>query len=845
MFAKPWLILSIILIVTFFSYVNSLNNDFIRWDDDKQITENSYVKNFTKESVFYNFSEERFTFIPLTIYSILYAVIGLNPFYFHLLSLIFHLLNVVLAFILVRRITNEIVIAIFTALLFALHPMRVESVAWISELKDLLFTFFSLSAFLLYVKYLKNGLKPKYLVFVILLSILASFSKIQGLLIAPSLILMDLLYSRKITIYSLGEKVLVFTFSFFLFKLFRWYFVIIIPGIIFIFFKIKPWLSSLSKKQNILIIVSSLILLFIVMTTYMFMFPDLWSENPDRRNLFTIIERFFLAGYAIAFYLITVAYPFQLNAVHPYPQRDIAGSLPMEYYLSIIMIIVVVVISIYFILKRNKIDRIVFFGWLFFLVNISIVLHFIPIEGRLVVADRYSYLANFGLFILISKGIHILYLKYNKIKRLIIASFFVMMILFSFATYQRTFVWKNTLSLFEDVLKKNPKVSFAYINIGGEYLSERKPERALECFNLSISIDSTDATAYFNRALGHFMKGNVDSALIDFNKVIALSRSESDIALVYSNMGEIYQKTGNDSLAIIHYQKSILMDSTIASAYNNRGMYYFNNQDYSNAFMDFDKAVKLDPDYPDAWNNRGWVLTMKGNVTEAMENYNRSIGLNPEYAMAYNNRGYLKFKQNDFQGSINDYNKAIDLDSNLTEAFLNRGWVYSTAGNFKMAVLDFSVVLKRINNHQVALTNRAFAWFYLNEYIKAVSDFEILVNEYPDNAVNHQNYAWINMQVKNYEIAKKEFSIAIEMDSSLINSYLNLGWIYIQENKVLQAEKILKEGQFSDPENPQFSFFLGETYRIKGDKQRACYYFGSSAQKGSKEAKEAIIKYCK
>ncbi len=844
--SRQWLILFVILIVTFFAYSSVLNHEFIRWDDDKQITDNSYVKTIDKQNIIHNLYQERYTFIPLTIYSVIYYFKGLNPSPFHLLNIIIHLLNILFACILARKLIQNISAALFVAVLFALHPMRIESVAWISELKDLLFTFFSLQAFLVYVKYLNNEKKIRYLIIVFLLAFLASFSKIQGLLIAPTLILFDVYYERKLSVSVILEKIMLFIFVLFVFKFISWYSLFLAPLLVVVVYYRKRIKERIPVKTiTLMIIALSLLICLFVIYYFSCHSSGLWTTTPDKRNVFSFIERIFLAGYALLFYITHFFFPLNLNAVHPYPQRLGDGSLPAEYYFSSIILLFIVVVSVCFIVKRKKISKLLFFGWFFFLVNISMVLHFIPIEGRLVVADRYSYLAYFGLFVIIADLIRRYIIQNQKTKGLYVVLFTGILFLLSVLTYSRSKVWHSTQTLFEDVLKKNQNIPFAYLNMGGIYLNKHLPTNALLYFNKSIKQDSLDPSAYFNRALAYFMSGKSDSALADFSKVIKLSSSESDKALVYTNMGEIYHKAGKDSLALVFYLKSLETDSSIAASYNNLGMYYFQKRDLNKAYKDFEKAVNLDPDYADAWNNKGWVLTMQGNIKDAMKCFDHSLLINPGYAMAYNNRGYLKFKTNDIQGSLSDYNQALKLDSSLTEAYLNRGWIYSSAGNFRLAVTDYSRVLNRIRSHQTALTNRAFAWFYMKEFQKASADFDDAVKYYPNMAVSHQNLAWFKMQMKEYDIAINEFNRALELDSTLANSFLNLGWIWMEKGNTLKAGFYFNKVLELSPQNGEAFFLLGELNRKKSEMNNACKYYAEAVKYGNKQAKNALEKYCK
>ena len=207
-FSLQIILFVIVILFSIFSYINITKHEFIQWDDDVLITKNVFVKNLNTHSISHNFEKNRFTFLTLTVSSIIYKIWGNNPAPFHWFSILFHLLNIILVFQIIKKFSKNTLTISLVILLFALHPMRVETVAWISEIKGLLFTFFSLISFLLYIKYLTNNYKIKFYILALLMAVFASLSKIQGLMIPFSLILFDIYYKRKLNSKSIIEKLL-------------------------------------------------------------------------------------------------------------------------------------------------------------------------------------------------------------------------------------------------------------------------------------------------------------------------------------------------------------------------------------------------------------------------------------------------------------------------------------------------------------------------------------------------------------------------------------------------------------------------------------------------------------
>lgn len=193
---NEWFWILLILIITFFTYFRIVFFDFVYWDDDKQIFNNIRITKLTWDHIKYNIKNERFTFIPLTLYSSLYQVVGKNSFYFHLLSIFFHLINVLLFYLIIKKFSFNNFVNIFLVVLFALHPLRIESIAWISEWKDLLFSMFSLIGIWFYLKWNEKN-KLVYIILYSLMFVLSAFSKIQGLILPFSIMLIDVFIHKK------------------------------------------------------------------------------------------------------------------------------------------------------------------------------------------------------------------------------------------------------------------------------------------------------------------------------------------------------------------------------------------------------------------------------------------------------------------------------------------------------------------------------------------------------------------------------------------------------------------------------------------------------------------------
>ena len=818
------------------------DNGFLSWDDDMILTQNPYVKNLNSNTISHNFTFDTFTFLTYTIFSVIYQIWGENPLPFHLFSIIIHLLNIILVFHLLKNFFNNKWIVFFITILFAIHPTRIESVAWISETKGLLFGMFALISYNLYIKYLKSNFKTVIYLIISAIVILASLSKIQGLLIPISFFVFDFYYRRNIGVISILEKVFLLIL---LISITNPLFVWVALGIFIVFLLIKSFIKEQSINWKL-----SVSILFVLLVFYFFNMNKIneyfafYRLNPDSGIDFSLFERFILAGMALAMYFRYLVFPVSLNAVYPYPNRLPDGSLQSDTFIWFFVLLMVVGITVFFIIKHKKLNRIYLFAWFFFLVNISMVMHIFPIEGRIVAADRYTYIPYIGLFMIIGVGLKDLF-KYFRVSNiyLVVCSFLVLMILAPLS-YSRTIVWKNTNSLFTDVLDKNPKVAFAYSVIGKSYLDKAMPDSAIVYLNKAIKIDQFDPTPYYNRAIAYNAKQDYEQAISNYKMFIKSTKLDKNKAIAFANIGEIYRNTGQDSLAIEYFNKALELDNQLSVAYNRRGLYYLENNRLINAISDFSKAIRYNQFNAEAMNNLGLAHLLNKNFDKAEAMFNQAIEINNNYSLAYDNRAYLRYLEKDFAGAIQDYNKEIEINPDYYLAYINRGRTYAAMQDFNAAIDDFNFVIEHDTLLIDAITNRAYAYYYSGNVDSAKRDFIRLTQDFSHNVSVWQNMAWFYKEKNNFDKSIEAMLEIIKIDKEYEPVYVNLGSLYIDLKEFGLAEHYLNKSLLIKPDNSQTLYLLAEVYRLTNNLQKACDFYQQAANHNHSTAQEAYNIYC-
>lgn len=479
-----WLLAGILLI-TFIAFANTLKNDFItNWDDNTYIINNNDIKNLSFEGIKNLLTGYHIgNYHPLTMlsFAIEYKLFGLNPRAFHFFNLLFHLINVWLVYRFIILLSKRTEVAAIVAVLFAIHPMHVESVSWISERKDVLYAMFYLASLITYLKY-TNSNQKKYLNYSVLFFLLSLLSKSMAVTLPAILILLDYYLDRKPERKTIIEK---------------------IP---YILLSLVFGLLALKSQGE--------------------------SGAISLAPQFELFDRLFIAGNALLTYCVKLILPINLSAMYDYPVKT-NDLLPWIYYLSpfILIAIFLAIIKI----STNRKDTI--FGTLFFLSTISLVIQVIPF-GRAIVADRYTYIPYIGLFYIIGQFYCVIIdSKTDILKRLkpyIKNTAIGIALLLAVLTLNRNKVWKNGLTLFEDVIKKNPNIGYAYFARAEAKDDIKDYHGAISDFTEAIRFDPTFMDAYLNRGVMRHYVGDNPGAIADFTKAIELNPGN---AALYMNRG--------------------------------------------------------------------------------------------------------------------------------------------------------------------------------------------------------------------------------------------------------------------------------------------------------------------
>lgn len=579
------LALILILLCTFVAYIPALKAGFVNWDDPSYIFENPMIKNISNLEMIFT-TPIQGNYHPLTVISLIlnYNISGFDAWSYHLLNVLLHLANCFLVFRLVLLLSrNNLIIAFTTALLFGLHPMHVESVAWVSERKDVLYAVFFLAGLISYTKYIDSGSKRQYGLTIAFL-ILSLLSKPAAVIFPIVLFAVDILRNRK------------FNFSLFLEK---------IPFLI------------LALAMGIL--------------TYTAQKEKGAIEGTE---IFDLTTRFFMGFYGIMMYFIKLIFPINLSPLYPY--APINESLPISYYISPLFS-VLLIIFILFSLKR---DRVIAFGILFYLINLLLVLQFIPV-GSAIIADRYTYIPYIGFFYIAGWLID-RYAKGN-----ITRSYYInipLAFILGALTFKQSMVWFDGASLWDHAIKTKAGAR-AYISRGDLYKEEKKYDLAIQHYSEAIKINIADQEAYTNRGNVYFELNNYGQALADYKKAVSI---RPNYVAAIDNIGAIYGLQAKYDSALFYFDKALQVNPGYTPSYKNRGLVNLELKRTENAIKDFRKFLEYENNNPDIMNMIGICYRTLAKYNEALAIVSDAIKIKPDPRF-YLNRAYCYKELNNIE----------------------------------------------------------------------------------------------------------------------------------------------------------------------------------------------------
>ncbi len=593
------LLISLLLIFAIIvAYGQVRNFDFIDFDDGLYVAENRHVQEgLTLEGLIWAFTTfHSANWHPLTWLSHMLdcELYGLNPMGHHWTNLQLHMANTLLLFFILKLMTGAIWRSAFVAALFALHPLHVESVAWVSERKDVLSTFFGMLMIAAYYRYVKiSGLK-NYLLVIILLSL--------GLMAKPMLV----------------------TFPFVLLLLDYWplkRFQLInensqpdeAPG----FVRQPSFRLFLEKVPLFIPVVISSILTFSAQQGEGALVP---------LEALSIKTRFANALISYVSYVLKAIWPRNLAVYYPHP----VGTLPVWQICGAVLLIAVVTYGAICLLKRHPYVAV---GLFWYFGTLIPVIGLVQVSDQ-AMADRYTYIPLTGLFIVVTWGVSELLAKWHYRKIFLGVSAVIILSALTACTFFQASHWKNTIALFENAVKVTENNYRALNNLGTALVDKGKNDEAILHFAEALRINPQKTDARNNLANVLFIQGKYGEAISHYYKVL---KTNSEHADAHYNLAYVLSTQGRLEEAVVHYKEALRINPENEKAHFNLGNIWINQGKIKEAMAHLAEAIRINPDYAEAYNKIGLILFQQGKYKKAGVFFSKAIQVNSNYAEAHKN----------------------------------------------------------------------------------------------------------------------------------------------------------------------------------------------------------------
>jgi protein O-mannosyl-transferase len=586
---SPTLAYTILGVCVIAAFAGGFSNDFVNWDDQMYATENIMIQNPTFSNLIRLLGVEcALNYHPLTVASLWLnsALFGKGATSFIVVNALIHLFNTILVFRFSQQLTkNNVLVSFLVALFWGIHPMHVESVTWVSERKDVLYSMFFFLACIQYVKYLEKN-ERKMLILCFVFFVLSCLSKAMAVVLPLVLLLIDYWFDRGfLTVKNIITKIPFFIVAF-------------LFGALAVHVQGGGDLGGRLEKMTLDVALSSAL---------------------------SLGDRIKFGFYGFLVYIFKLFVPINQHNFYAYPNPDQYGAI--QYITAPIWSLLILGGAAFFFRRKKE----VFFGIMFFFFTIVLVLQFLSVGGA-ILAERYTYIPYFGILFML------FYWLNQKIqsKNTLLFGGGIVAIIFMYLTYKQTLTYKDTGTLFENSYKYEPESPVVNENLAnhfgrtgkidqviryGEFATSKgvqsyalmgalanayylkgQTPKALELYQKSIdnSPNHRKFVAYYNRGIANRDAGNFAQSAEDFTKAMELGQNK--VAYLpfraFSNL-----KANKFKEAYDDYSKMINIGMAVDTAYNDRAVARYSLGDTEGAIKDLKEVMKRNPNYVDARNN--------------------------------------------------------------------------------------------------------------------------------------------------------------------------------------------------------------------------------------------------
>ena len=753
-------------------------HEFVSYDDPKYVYENPHVTTgLTASNARWAFEIHGLSmWIPLTWLShqALWEVFGDRAAGHHLVNVLLHAANVLLLFGVLKRMTTTLWSSALVAALFAIHPLHVESVAWVTERKDVLCGLFWMLTLWAYWCFTSQGGLWRYLL-VVFSYTLAVMAKPLAVTLPCVLVLLDYWPLGRL---KLGQMTPIIGNE-------------------------KDWISSVqhrpSSRVGLVLLEKTPLLGIAALASYLTILCQLETGAISSLETLPLPTRLANTTISYAAYLRKFLWPDDLAFFYPYPKLLASWQL-----LTAVALLFFITMAVTWQGRRRPYLLV---GWLWY-VGVMVPMSGLVQGGSHSMADRFAYLPLVGVYAASAFGLNELVRKLPKIKWPLIYSISVALLILLPVSWLQIGTWRNSLVLYDQALRVTTENYIAHSNLGSALEALGRSEKALAHFQEALQIKPEFAEARNGMGSALQSLGRPEEALAHHQEALQI---KPDFAEARNNIGSALQAMGRPEEAIAHFQEALQMKPEFAEARNGLGNALQALGRLEEALAHYQEALQIKPNLAEAHNNMGSALQNLGRPEEALAHYQEALQIKTDFAGVHFNWGIaleglgrpeealahyqeaLRIKPDDAETyfkcgaiyeqlgkhelAVKNFDKAIELKPDYAMAYYNRGGIYRGVGDYEQTVGDYSMAIKLKADFVQAYFNRGIVFAQLRKWELALRDFNKLIELNPNDAGAYSNRGNLYATAGNFGLAVNDYTMAIKLNPDYSQAYNNLAWL--------------------------------------------------------------------
>ncbi len=737
--------------------------EFVNLDDDVYVYANPQVaQGLTLPGIAWAFTTSHSAYWhPLTWLSHMLdcQLWGLNAGGHHLTNVVLHAANAVLLFLVLRQMTRALWLSAFVAAVFAIHPLNVESVAWVAQRKNVLSTLFWLLTMGAYLGYVRKPGWRRY-VLVVICCVLGLMSKPMLVTLPFVLLLLDYWPLHRFEPSTLNSQ-----------------------------------LSTIRR-----LIAEKLPLLLLAVVSSVVTYLGQKSEGaviPLEQSPLGVRLAKVPVNYVI--YLRNTLWPEGLATPYPYP-----SVYPVFLVVVLCTLLLAGVTLLVLWVARTKPYAAV--GWFWFLGTLVPVIGLIQV-GNTPVADRFTYVPQIGLYLVVAWAIRDLTVSWRYRRQVLWGAALGVIAALMICAWKQTSYWRDSESLWTHTLVCMPDNCIGHNGLGNALLQKGNVDEAIVHYQKALQITPDFAKAHNNLGTALLQKGSVDEAIVHYQKALQIT---PDFAKAHNGLGNALLQKGNVDEAIIHYQKALQITPDYAEACCNLGTALLQKGSVDEAIVHYQKALQITPDYAEAHNNLGNALLQKGNVDEAIDHFKQALKITPDSANYHYNLGNALLQVGQLDEAINHFKQALEIEPNYVMARNNLGVALMRSGQLDAAIMQYQQALELAPDYAEAYYNWGLALGLQGKLDEAITHYQKAIDLKPDYAEAHYDLGAVFGVRGRLDEAIEQYQKAIAIKPDYADAHGNLANVLAAQGKLDEAIKEYQRTLELMPNSAQAHFRFGQ-----------------------------------